>query len=219
MLGRGLELPQFLLHHRQRIDGSAAWPSQTKVSNKRPDSHHRTAQPPIAARYSIVAIGDESTRPRQTLTAIVKGNLLDASTDQASIDFQRSAVLTQHLKGSGVVPQDERTLRSLGQCSALALESPSIILLLVVREAESGEQPVILRIRPQFRSNSAPRGRHFSASISLSIFEAILGDERSRLALIYRPHHTGFRFSRNAPMPSCASIAVAFWLITSLVYS
>jgi hypothetical protein len=25
------------------------------------------------------------------------------------------------------------------------------------------------------------------------------------------------RFSRNAPMPSCASIAIAFWLITSFV--
>ena len=31
------------------------------------------------------------------------------------------------------------------------------------------------------------------------------------------PHHTGLRFSRNAPIPSCASIAVAFWLITSFV--
>ena len=33
----------------------------------------------------------------------------------------------------------------------------------------------------------------------------------------YLPHQTGLRFSRNAPIPSCASSAIAFWLITSLV--
>ena len=33
----------------------------------------------------------------------------------------------------------------------------------------------------------------------------------------YLPHQTGLRFSRKAPIPSCASSAIAFWLITSFV--
>ncbi len=39
------------------------------------------------------------------------------------------------------------------------------------------------------------------------------------LTTAHFPHQTGLRFSRNAPIPSCASIAIAFWLITSFVYS
>ena len=44
-----------------------------------------------------------------------------------------------------------------------------------------------------------------------------LGLRQLIASVFYLPHQTGLRFSRNAPIPSCASIAIAFWLITSFV--
>ena len=63
LLCGGPQLLQFLPHHRQRIDGSAPRPSESKVARKRPDAHCRAAQRSVAAGHSKVTIRDESPRP------------------------------------------------------------------------------------------------------------------------------------------------------------
>ncbi len=68
------------------------------------------------------------------------------------------------------------------------------------------------RKETEARSADRPLAAHV-----LRRFVVPSGDEFRVAQMVHLPHQIGVRFSRNAPMPSCASVASAFWLITSFV--
>jgi hypothetical protein len=81
--------------------------------------------------------------------------------------------------------------------------------------ATTDEQAARIYSKRNFDGTKLPLVEH--PSLDHNIWYGIAA---SRLSLApHFPHQTGLRFSRNAPIPSCASSASAFWLITSFVYS
>jgi hypothetical protein len=124
----------------------------------------RPGSTPLSERdidYSlpIERVRHESARPAQTFPARPVRNRINAAPHESRVDAKCLSMATELLQIAGVLPKHERTARRSGESPFRPPERVSVAPLLIVGQADSGEEPMGVRLPPQRSPYEAARSR------------------------------------------------------------
>ncbi len=113
----------------------------------------------IAVCHPVVTIGDQASCRGFSLTTSSIGETLDTTSNKPTVDREGLLSVVKHVQRTCVIPENERTLRSKGECLFFVKKRTLVLPLLVICKPKTCKQPVTVRFSFQCVSyqSTSPR--------------------------------------------------------------